>query len=132
MSSDHGTAPPLLSLPYPVYVTIGNGAHVPVRFYSNMHLWLPSSNFVLKSVLRVPSLIQNLIYVHKFTRDNVVSIEFDPLGFSIKDLKTRGKIIRCNRPFHLNRSPHHNKFSSPPLLLHLFGMLALVIPALLP
>jgi hypothetical protein len=64
MSSDHGIVPPLLPLPYPVYVTIGNSARVPVRFYSNMLLWLPSSNFVLKSVFRVPSLIQNLIYVH--------------------------------------------------------------------
>jgi hypothetical protein len=78
-----------LSLPYPVYITVSNGARVLVCFYSNMHLCLPSSNFVLKSVLRVPSLIQNLIFVHQFTRDNVVSTEFDPLVFSIKDLKTR-------------------------------------------
>jgi hypothetical protein len=105
MSSDHGIVPLLLPLPYPVYITVGNGARVPIHFYSNMHLCLPSSNFVLKSVLRVPSLIQNLIYVHQFTRDNVVSIEFDPLGFSVKDLKTRHEIIRCNSSSDLYTIP---------------------------
>jgi hypothetical protein len=78
MSSDNGSVSPVLSLPYPAYITVSNGAHVPVYFYSNMHLCLPSSNFVLKSVLRVPSLIQNLISIHQSTRDNVISIEFDP------------------------------------------------------
>jgi transposase InsO family protein len=96
MSSENGTIPPLLPLPYPVYVTIGNGARVSVYFYSSMHLYLASSNFVLKSVLRVPSLIQNLISVRQFTRDNAVSIEFDSFGFSVKDLKTRRVIIRYN------------------------------------
>jgi hypothetical protein len=96
MSSDNGIVPPLLPLPYPMYITVGNGAHVLVCFYSNMHLCLPSSNFVLKSVLRVPSLIQILISVRQFTRDNVVYIEFDPLDFSVKDLKTQREIIHCN------------------------------------
>jgi hypothetical protein len=96
MSSDNGIVPPLLPLPYPMYITVGNGAHVLVCFYSNMHLCLPSSNFVLKSVLRVPSLIQIPISVHQFTCDNVVSIEFDPLGFSVKDLKTQREIIHYN------------------------------------
>jgi hypothetical protein len=57
MSLDNGTVPPLLPLPYQVYVTVSNGSRVLACFYSNMHLCLPSSNFVLKSVLRVPSLI---------------------------------------------------------------------------
>jgi hypothetical protein len=61
-----------------------------------MHLCLLSSNFVLKSVLCVPSLIQNHIFVRQFTRDNAISIEFDPIGFSVKDLKTQHEIIRCN------------------------------------
>jgi hypothetical protein len=91
-SSDNGIVPPLLPLPYPVYVTVGNGAWVPVHFYSDMHLCLPSSNFVLKSVLRVPSLIQNLISVHQFTCVNVVTIQIDLFVFSVKDLRTRLKV----------------------------------------
>jgi hypothetical protein len=72
MSSDNGIVPSLIPLPSPVFVTVGNGKQVPVRFYSNIHLCLPSSNFVLNSVLRVPSLIKNLISVRQFTRDNAV------------------------------------------------------------
>jgi hypothetical protein len=106
MSSENGTVPPLIPLPSPVYVTVGNGAWVPVCFYSNMHLCLPSSNFVLKNVIRVPSLIQNLISVHQFTRDNAVSIEFDLFGFSVKDLRIRHVIIRCNSSGDLYTIPH--------------------------
>jgi hypothetical protein len=113
MSSENGIVPPLIPLPYPVYVTVGNGAQVPVRFYSNMHLCLPSSNFVLKSVLRVPSLIENLIYVRQFTHGNVVSIEFDPFGFSVKDLRTRRMIIRCNSLGDLYTIPPVPDASSP-------------------
>jgi hypothetical protein len=117
MSSDHGTVPPLLPLPYPVYVTVGNGARVPVCFYSSMHLCLPSSNFVSKSVLGVPSLTQNFIYVHQFTRDNAISTEFDPLGFSVKDLKTRHKIICCNSSDDLYNIPPQPVTSSQQVLL---------------
>jgi hypothetical protein len=96
MSSNNGIVPSLIPLPSPVFVTVGNGTQVPVRFYNNIHLCLPSSSFVLNSVLRVPSLIKNIISVHQFTRDNVISIEFDPFDFSVKDLRTRHVIIRCN------------------------------------
>jgi hypothetical protein len=105
MSSDNGIIPPLLPLPYPVYVTVGNGAQVPVRFYSNMHLCLPSSNFVVKRFLCLPSLIQNLISVRQFTHDNVVSIEFDPFVFPVKDLWAGHVIIRCNSSSDLYTIP---------------------------
>jgi transposase InsO family protein len=117
MSSENGTVPPLIPLPSPVYVTVGNGAWVPVCFYSNMHLCLPSSNFVLKNVIRVPSLIQNLISVHQFTRDNAVSIEFDPFGFSVKDLRIRHVIIRCNSSGDLYTIPPVTDVSSPKALV---------------
>jgi hypothetical protein len=117
MSSENGTVPPLIPLLSPVYVTVGNGAWVPIRFYSNMHLCLPSSNFVLNNVLRVPSLIQNLISVRQFTRDNVVSIEFDLFGFSVKDLRTRRVIIRCNSSGDLYTIPPATDISSPKALV---------------
>ena len=34
--------------------------------------------------LVVPHLIKNLVSVRQFTRENSVSIEFDPLRFSVK------------------------------------------------
>jgi hypothetical protein len=36
-----------------------------------------------------------LVSVRQLTRDNNVSIEFDPTGFSVKDLPTRTVMLRC-------------------------------------
>ena len=54
------------------------------------------SIFPLHNVLVVPSLLHNLLSVHQFTRDNNCSIEFDALGFSVKDIPTRRMMLRCN------------------------------------
>jgi hypothetical protein len=37
-----------------------------------------------------------LLSVRQFTTDNLVSIEFDPLGISVKDLRTKNVLLRCN------------------------------------
>lgn len=43
-----------------------------------------------------PTLIERLISIHKLTRDNNVSVKFDPYGFSIKDLHTKRELIRSD------------------------------------
>lgn len=40
--------------------------------------------------------MKNLVSVRKFTRDDNCSVEFDPSGFSVKDLRTSQEILRCN------------------------------------
>jgi hypothetical protein len=50
-----------------------------------------SPSLTLRDVFVSPSLIHNLVSVRRLTRDNSVSIEFDPFGFSIKDLHSRIK-----------------------------------------
>jgi hypothetical protein len=137
MSLDHGTVPPLLPLLYLVYVTVGNGARVTVRFYSNIHLCLPSSNFILKSVLMFP-----LSFKTSYLLVNSLVIMSSLLNFTrlVSLLRTSRPGMRSfaaiapatSTPFHLNRLPHWSKLSSPLLLLHLFGMLAMVILAPLP
>ncbi|KAK1667265.1 hypothetical protein QYE76_055424 [Lolium multiflorum] len=47
-------------------------------------------------VLVSPDIVKNLISGRKFTRDNYVSIEFDPFGFSVKDLATKTLLLRSN------------------------------------
>jgi len=47
-------------------------------------------------VLVSPQLIKKLISVRQFSIENNCSVEFDPYGFSVKDLKTRSVIVRCN------------------------------------
>jgi hypothetical protein len=138
MDFEHGTVPYLLPLPYAVMVTVGNSSQVPIHFYSNMHLWLPSYNFVLKNVLLVPSLIKNLILVHQFTCDNVVSIEFDSLDFYVKDLRTRSVIICYNSSGNLYTIPlaatatsHHTHIVVIIRSFVLCGTLVWVIPIML-
>lgn len=48
----------------------------------------------LKNVLHAPQLIKNLVDVRRFTHDNSVSVEFDPFGFSMKDLQMGMLIMR--------------------------------------
>jgi hypothetical protein len=61
-----------------------------------IHLCIHHHIFVLPSVLHLPHLIKNLIYVRRFTTDNSCTIEFDPYSFSAKDLATKKIIMRSN------------------------------------
>jgi hypothetical protein len=76
--------------PHPVYrhVTIRGGSSVPVS--SSGHASLPSflSNHPLhlRDVIITPRIIKNLVSVRHFTTDNNCSINFDPFGFSVRDL----------------------------------------------
>jgi hypothetical protein len=51
---------------------------------------------LLDNILVSPSLVKNLISIRSLTRDKNVTVEFDPFGFSVKDLSTRMEILRCN------------------------------------
>jgi hypothetical protein len=69
------------------YVTVSNSASMPITVSSCTFLYMPLGySFILKYVLHVPQLVRNLLFIHKLTRDNYCSIEFDPSGFSMKDL----------------------------------------------
>ena len=74
---------------------MGNGASMPVTHQARTFIPTATHPLHLNDVLISPSLIKNLISVHRLTRDNNVSIEFDPVGFSIKDLRTRAEMLRC-------------------------------------
>ncbi|GKD45176.1 ribonuclease H-like domain-containing protein [Tanacetum coccineum] len=50
----------------------------------------------LHNALVTPNIIKNLISVRQLTRDNSCSIEFNPFGFTVKDLWTRHLLLRCN------------------------------------
>ena len=77
-------------------IVVGNGNLIPVLGHG--HISFPSSqkSLSLKNVLHAPKLIKNLISVRKFTHDNMVSVEFDPFGFSVKDLATGSIVLRSN------------------------------------
>lgn len=51
-------------------------------------------DFKLSNVLRVSTAKQNLLFVHQFAKDNVVSLEFYPTHFLVKDKVTGMPLAR--------------------------------------
>jgi hypothetical protein len=77
-------------------IIFGNGQSLPVSFTGFSSVPTSAAPPRLNSALISDSIVKNLISVRKLTRDNSVSVEFDPFGLSIKDLRTRKVILRCD------------------------------------
>jgi hypothetical protein len=69
-----------------------DGSALPVVSTGSTHIGL----LHLDKVLVSPQIIKSHVSVRQFTTDNHCSVEFDPFGFSVKDLRTRSVITRCN------------------------------------
>jgi len=96
MSSSTGNLSHLKPVYSPTPITIGNGASLPTTHRARAHIATTNSPLHLNNILVSPNLVKNLISVRSLTRDNNISIEFDPFGFSVKDLLMRAEILRCN------------------------------------
>jgi hypothetical protein len=77
-------------------IVVGNGAFLPITHTGTGSLITTTSPLKLRNVLLSPSLVKNLLSVRQLTRDNHVSVEFDASGFSVKDIRTRAVILRCD------------------------------------
>jgi hypothetical protein len=99
----------------PSSIIVGNGSLLPVT--STGHTFFPTPNrpLHLSHILMSPHIIKILIYVHQFTTDNQVSVEFNMYGLFVKDLHTRNMIYRCNSSGRLY--PLFSLTSSPSLAL---------------
>ncbi|KAJ9535722.1 hypothetical protein OSB04_un001122 [Centaurea solstitialis] len=93
-------------------IVVGNGTTIPVIGQGNKTLPPPFPPLKLNNILYAPNLIKNLISVRRLTTDNLLSIEFDPFGFLVKDLKTKEPILRCNSSGDLY--PLTTNFIKPP------------------
>lgn len=79
-------------------VVVGNGTQLPISYTGHGILSTSNSRFSLRDILLVPQLSTNLLSVRKFVTDNSCSMNFDPFGFSIKDLMTKKLLLCCNSP----------------------------------
>jgi hypothetical protein len=77
-------------------IVVGNGSSMPVLHSGRLSIPTATHPLHLNDVLVSPSLIKNLLSVKRLCRDNSVTVEFDNLGFSVKDRRTRTVILRCN------------------------------------
>lgn len=96
MASNPGTLTVRSSSSLPSRIVVGNGASMPITHSGHTVILTPSSSLQLHNILVSPSLIKNLISVRALTRDNSISIEFDPFGFTVKDLHTRVALFRSD------------------------------------
>ena len=66
-------------------IVVGNGFKIPILGTSYTTLQPPYLPLKLNNILHAPKLIKNLLSVCRLTTDNLISIEFDPFGFLVKD-----------------------------------------------
>ncbi|KAD6454414.1 hypothetical protein E3N88_09120 [Mikania micrantha] len=78
------------------HIVVGNGFKIPILGTGSTTLKPPFPPLQLNNILLAPHLIKNLLSVRRLTTDNMISIEFDPFGFLVKDYQTRIPILRCN------------------------------------
>ena len=97
-------------------ITIDNGMTMPVTHRASTVIPTSAHPLKLNNILVSPSLVKNLISVCSLTKDNNVSVEFDPFGFSIKDLPTQTVLLRCNS------AGDHPMASSSPSALVCYGV----------
>ena len=93
MASSPGILSSYTTLHVPRHIVVGNGQTFPATCSGSTAIATAASLVHLTNVLIAPHLIKNLISVRALTRDNLVSVEFDPWGFSIKDLRTRMALL---------------------------------------
>lgn len=100
-------------------VIVGNGSKIPISCVGSSSINSQSKPLSLNNVLVAPALVKNLTSVRKFTSDNWCTVEFDPFGFSVKDLLTRKILLRCNSSGDLYSFPpsFFNKALSTPTAL---------------
>ena len=75
-------------------IMVHNGVVPLVNYIGHSFFPFQNSSLPLKNILVSNQMVKNLVYVCQFTTDNSVSVEFDPFGFSVKDLKT-GSLLHC-------------------------------------
>jgi hypothetical protein len=100
---------------HPTSIIVGNGSTLPLTLVGVSVLPGP---FYLNDVPVAPHIIHNLLSIHRFTTDNSYSVEFDPSGFSMKDLATRTPLARCDSvgPLYMFQ-PSSTSASPPPTLV---------------
>lgn len=96
MSSDAGSLNSLSSNPPHKHIMVGDGSSIPVSHSGHASIFTSSPHLTLRDVLVTPRIVKNLISIRQFTLDNLCSVEFDPWGFSVKDLRTGAVILRCS------------------------------------
>lgn len=77
-------------------IYVGDGNCLPITYTGDAHVVTSEGKLNLKYVLVVPNLKKNLLFVGKFTSDNLCTFEFTSSGFFIK-YQTKRTIARGHK-----------------------------------
>ena len=70
-------------------IIVGDGSTLPITHIGHASFPSTSRPLSLSNILVSPDLIKNLVSVKRFTRENPVTVEFDDIGFCVKDARTK-------------------------------------------
>ncbi|KAK1696945.1 hypothetical protein QYE76_013642 [Lolium multiflorum] len=96
MTGNQGNLLHTRPVPYHTPVMFGNGDSLPITHIGNSHILSSSRSLPLNDVLVVPNLVKDLLSVRRFTTDNMLAMEFDAYGLSVKDYRTKEVLHRCD------------------------------------
>ena len=96
---------------------IVDGPGLKITHSGSLTLPFPKLTFQVQDTLCVPTINQNLISVHHFTKNNNVFLEFHPSCFFVKDQQTREILLQepCENGVY---PPPHPHASSPITMVH--------------
>ena len=77
-------------------IIVGDGSTLPITHVGHTSFPSNSMPITLSNILVSPHLIKSLISVRRLTRENPITVEFDELGFCVKDARTRMVLHRCD------------------------------------
>ncbi|KAK1433827.1 hypothetical protein QVD17_10745 [Tagetes erecta] len=77
-------------------IFVGNGHSIPICGSGHTTHPTPNRTYTINNILFTPDIIKNLLSVRRFTIDNKTTVEFDPYGFTVKDLETGAHLSRHN------------------------------------
>jgi hypothetical protein len=75
-------------------IHMASGVGMDISHIGHNTVYTPHRPIYLNNILYVPRTRKNLVSVHCLTSDNSISIEFHPLFFFIKDLKTKNILLK--------------------------------------
>ena len=81
LTNDSGNFSHKFSSTNPHPIIVGNGTYIPSLGQGSTTLSFPNQSYSLQNVYHVPQIIKNLVSVRKLCHHNLVSVEFDSLGF---------------------------------------------------
>ena len=114
----------------PTCITVGNDSSLPITHVGSTSFSASSTPITMSNVLVSHDLVTSLVSVRRLIRENPLTVEFDGVGFSVKDARTRMVLHRCDSPDELY--PVHAGAStstpSPSPPASTFGMLAWATP----